>query len=72
MPETRGRPPLKKCKQGHPLKKPNLIFRDRGGKQVRECRECANKRMRDRRAEQRKKKAVKGRPKRKAAKKKAS
>src|SRR6202021_3787265 len=39
-----------KCKRGHPLRAPNLIFRTRDGKQVRECRKCANSGFRDRRA----------------------
>ena len=34
------------CKKGHPMEDPNLIYRTRNGKPSRECRTCANDRLR--------------------------
>jgi len=42
---------LKRCKRGHRLEEPNLIFRTVGGKEYRECRTCANWSARRRRKE---------------------
>jgi hypothetical protein len=48
---------LKRCKRRHKLEPPNLIFRIVKGKEVRECRTCANASARRRRKEQKKEKA---------------
>ena len=56
------------CKQGHPMKPPNLIYRTVKGRDVRECRTCANAAMRRRREERNKKKGKKPKKERKVAK----
>jgi hypothetical protein len=48
-----ARPKQKECKNGHLLKKPNLIFRERNGRKIRECRICARERLNANRAKAR-------------------
>lgn len=41
-----ARKPQQNCQNNHPMEGDNIIWRVRGGKKVRECRTCANARMR--------------------------
>lgn len=42
-----ARKPSETCRNGHPMKDPNLIWHTKAnGKRVRECRTCANLRYR--------------------------
>jgi hypothetical protein len=54
-----GRRPQTHCHKGHPLKDPNLVYRD-GGK-ARECRKCFNARFRKKRKDKKVKIAKKDR-----------
>lgn len=49
------RPRSEKCKHGHLMEAPNLIFRIRSGRTFRECRKCANKRAKKSRMNMKKK-----------------
>ncbi len=46
------------CRNGHPMKDPNLIWHKRGEKQIRECRACANLRYRSNRKAKKRNKAL--------------
>lgn len=46
------------CRNGHPMKDPNLIWHTRGDKLVRECRRCANARYRANRKARKRNKAL--------------
>ncbi len=41
-----ARKPQNTCRNHHPMEDPNIIYHTRGDKRVRECRECANARVR--------------------------